>query len=87
MYTRLGQESNLMLSQAVWSYSTYLCVFTHAYVRMLWTELRGNLHGNNSHGNSQGGLKTTLKGSMYRELPSELVTQIEKMPPVAARSC
>ena len=27
-------------------------------------------------------LTTTLKGFMYQELPSELVTQIEKMPPL-----
>ena len=39
----------------------------------------------NSHGNSRGGLKTTLKGSLYRELSSELVTQIEKLPPAAAQ--
>ena len=35
----------------------------------------------NNHGNSRGATKN-LKGSMYRELPSELVTQIEKMPPL-----
>ena len=33
-----------------------------------------------SHGNFLGGLTTTLKESMYSELPSELVTQIENMP-------
>ena len=37
------------------------------------------------HANSRGGLTTTLKGSMYQELPSELVTQIKKVPPVAAQ--
>ena len=35
----------------------------------------------NSHEDSQGGLRTTLKGSMYQELPSKQVTQIEKVPP------
>ena len=39
----------------------------------------------NSHGNSRGGLKTTLKGSLYREFSSELVTQVEKVTPAAAQ--
>ena len=34
----------------------------------------------NNHRNSQGTLKTTFKGSIYRELPSVLVIKIEKSP-------
>ena len=39
----------------------------------------------NSHGNSPGGLKTTLKGFIYQELSSEVVTQIEKTTRVAQK--